>query len=72
MAPVIILFFLFPTLLVLLAATLGLRNSESRKTKGLNLPPGSMGWPLLGETIAFRRQHPCNSLGEYMEDRINK
>ncbi|URE34631.1 cytochrome P450 [Musa troglodytarum] len=72
MAPVIILFFLFPTLLVLLVAALSLRNSESRKSKGLNLPPGSMGWPLLGETIAFRRQHPCNSLGEYMEDRINK
>ncbi|KAJ8491733.1 hypothetical protein OPV22_013454 [Ensete ventricosum] len=72
MAPVIILFFLFPTLLVLLVAALSLRNSESRKTKCLNLPPGSMGWPLIGETIAFRRQHPCNSLGEYMEDRINK
>ncbi|KAG1348082.1 cytochrome P450 90B1-like [Cocos nucifera] len=31
-----------------------------------------MGWPLLGETIAFRKRHPCTCLGEYMEKRINK
>nr|ATN45453.1 steroid 22-alpha-hydroxylase [Paris polyphylla var. yunnanensis]UHB15511.1 cytochrome P450 [Paris polyphylla] len=73
MAPVVILFFLFPTLLVLVVAVLGLRGGDdSWKKRGLKVPPGSMGWPLLGETIAFRRLHPCTSLGEYMEEHVNK
>ncbi|KAG1341893.1 cytochrome P450 90B1-like [Cocos nucifera] len=72
MSPVVVLFFLFPTLLVLAVAALSLRNNENSKKRGLNIPPGSMGWPLLGETIAFRRLHPCTSLGEYMEERMRK
>ena len=74
MAPVVLLFFLFPTLLVLTVAVFGLRSGRdtSWKKKGLRVPPGNMGWPLLGETIAFRKLHPCTSLGPYMEEHIQK
>lgn len=77
MVPLMLVFFLLPTLLVLTVAALGLklRSSsvdEGYKKKGMNLPPGNMGWPLIGESLAFRRLHPCVSLGEYMEDHIRK
>ncbi|ONK76129.1 uncharacterized protein A4U43_C03F24240 [Asparagus officinalis] len=74
MAPVVLLFLLFPTLLVLTAAFLGLKlgHDNGWKKKGLKVPPGEMGWPLLGETIAFRRTHPCTSLGQYMEEHVQK
>ncbi|XP_038970431.1 cytochrome P450 90B1-like [Phoenix dactylifera] len=59
----------FPAVVAL--AAWGWKGTEKRYN-GLNIPPGSMGWPLLGETIAFRKSHLCTRLGEYMEKRINK
>ncbi|XP_019706382.1 cholesterol 16,22-dihydroxylase CYP90G4-like isoform X2 [Elaeis guineensis] len=70
-SPWLSLILLFFSALVALVTAWSLKGTEKRY-KGLNLPPGSMGWPLLGETIAFRKGHPCTRLGEYMEKRINK
>ncbi|XP_044470610.1 cytochrome P450 90B1-like isoform X2 [Mangifera indica] len=40
-----------------------------KKTR-FNLPPGKMGWPLIGETIAYYKRHSATSVGEFMENRM--
>ncbi|GFQ05728.1 beta-amyrin 28-oxidase [Phtheirospermum japonicum] len=42
------------------------------KTKGLNLPPGSYGWPILGETLEFIRTRNQGSPEKFIKDRIEK
>ncbi|KAG5062268.1 hypothetical protein AAZX31_02G054100 [Glycine max] len=41
-----------------------------RKKPKFNLPPGQMGWPLLGETIGYLNPYPAVTLGEFMENHI--
>ncbi|XP_028775597.1 cytochrome P450 90B1-like [Neltuma alba] len=41
-----------------------------RKQPKLNLPPGQMGWPLVGQTIGYLRPHPATTIGEFMEQHI--
>ncbi|XP_020229564.1 cytochrome P450 90B1 isoform X2 [Cajanus cajan] len=40
------------------------------KKPTLNLPPGQMGWPLLGETFGYLKPFSAVTLGEFMEKRI--
>nr|APU50918.1 cytochrome P450 90B1 [Fritillaria cirrhosa] len=65
---------LFLTFLILAITALIVRgnHNESSNTKGLKLPPGSMGWPVIGDTIPFRKEHKCISLGDYLEGRVQK
>nr|BCU09065.1 cytochrome P450 family 90 [Dioscorea japonica] len=73
MVALAIIFLLFPTLLIILGVLLSFRNGGNEPSKrGLNIPPGSMGWPFLGETIAFRKLHPSTTLGQYMEHRVQR
>ncbi|XP_051127318.1 cholesterol 22-monohydroxylase CYP90B51 [Andrographis paniculata] len=64
-----------------LAVTLGLTAMISvlifvirrrRKNRRPNLPPGSMGWPFLGETIAYLKPYPATTVGEFMERHISR
>ncbi|PIN24137.1 Cytochrome P450 CYP4/CYP19/CYP26 subfamily [Handroanthus impetiginosus] len=47
-------------------------NFLRRKQKSLNLPPGSMGWPFLGETIAYLKPYPATTIGKFMEEHISR
>nr|AJT59567.1 CYP90G1v2 [Veratrum californicum] len=74
MTPLVVLFFLFPTLLVLVVAAFGqlAGKDDGWRKRGLRLPPGTMGWPLVGETLSFGKIHPSTSIGDYLEEHIHK
>ncbi|XP_028121737.1 cytochrome P450 724B1-like isoform X1 [Camellia sinensis] len=36
------------------------------------VPKGSFGWPLLGETLAFLKPHPSNSVGNFLQDHCSR
>ncbi|GMY13227.1 cytochrome P450 724B1 isoform X1 [Fagus crenata] len=62
---------------IILALSLGLVLaflflSFSRKKEPPNLPPGNMGWPLLGETIGFFKPHKSNSIGSFLQERCSR
>ncbi|KAL9158541.1 hypothetical protein ABFS82_08G075900 [Erythranthe guttata] len=58
--------------LFLLCVSLIFLNLCKRKQKHLNLPPGSMGWPFLGETIAYLKPYTANTIGKFMEQHISR
>ncbi|KAK7823080.1 cytochrome p450 90a1 [Quercus suber] len=43
-----------------------------RKQDAPNLPPGHMGWPLLGETIGFLKPHKSNSIGSFLQQHCSR
>lgn len=61
-----ILFLLGLALLIIL-------NLYRRKQNySLNLPPGNMGWPFLGETIAYLKPYTATTIGKFMEEHISR
>ncbi|PKU67020.1 Cytochrome P450 90B1 [Dendrobium catenatum] len=42
------------------------------KRKHPNLPPGSRGFPLLGETFGYLKPHSATTIGKFMELHINR
>ncbi|XP_061345958.1 cholesterol 22-monohydroxylase CYP90B51-like isoform X1 [Gastrolobium bilobum] len=41
-----------------------------RKKPRLNLPPGKMGWPFLGETLGYLKPYSATTIGDFMEKHI--
>ncbi|KAL3630304.1 hypothetical protein CASFOL_023288 [Castilleja foliolosa] len=59
--------------LFLICLSLILFNLFRRKPNpAINLPPGNMGWPFLGETIAYLKPYPANTIGKFMEQHISR
>ncbi|KAJ0468041.1 putative cytochrome P450 [Helianthus annuus] len=47
------------------------KNQKTRRSK-INLPPGSFGWPFLGESLALLRAHWDGVPERFVEERIEK
>jgi steroid 22-alpha-hydroxylase len=62
--PSIVALFLF---LILIS-----RKKRQHQSRGLNLPPGNMGWPFLGETIGYLKPYCATSIGDFMEQHISR
>ncbi|CDP02030.1 unnamed protein product [Coffea canephora] len=43
-----------------------------RNQKSYHLPPGNMGWPLLGENIGYLKPYKATTIGKFMEEHISK
>ncbi|XP_059623668.1 cholesterol 22-monohydroxylase CYP90B51-like [Cornus florida] len=61
-----------PFLLPLILALIFIFHLMKRKKNSLNLPPGNMGWPFLGETIGYLKPYSATSIGEFMEQHISR
>ncbi|XP_031493957.1 cytochrome P450 90B1 isoform X1 [Nymphaea colorata] len=64
---------LLPWVLAVALAILILGLLDKRRGgKSRRLPPGSNGWPFLGETIAYLKPHVATSMGDFMEQHISR
>ncbi|KAH9300646.1 hypothetical protein KI387_012229, partial [Taxus chinensis] len=45
---------------------------KKKPSSGINLPPGSFGWPLLGESLEFLASQRDNACYDFMEKRVKK
>ncbi|XP_038705114.1 cytochrome P450 90B1-like isoform X2 [Tripterygium wilfordii] len=59
---------LLPSILALLLIFILVQRKQTR----LNLPPGNMGWPFLGETFGYLKPYSATSIGEFMENHISR
>lgn len=65
---------IFITSSVAVLVVLVILRSRSRKesSQNLNLPPGSFGWPFLGETLQFLRSNWEGKPGSFVKERMEK
>ncbi|CAI9758560.1 unnamed protein product [Fraxinus pennsylvanica] len=43
-----------------------------QKSTDLQLPKGNMGWPLVGETLAFLKPHKSNSISNFIQEHCSR
>ncbi|XP_061342379.1 cholesterol 22-monohydroxylase CYP90B51 isoform X4 [Gastrolobium bilobum] len=56
------------SILALLLIFLLIKRKQARPR--LNLPPGKMGWPFVGETIGYLKPYSATTIGDFMEQHI--
>ncbi|XVF13995.1 hypothetical protein REPUB_Repub09cG0018500 [Reevesia pubescens] len=68
------MFGLFPFLLSAFLVGLGIHLllHMFAKQEPANLPNGSMGWPLCGETLGFLKPHNSNSMGSFLQEHCSR
>ncbi|XP_057449392.1 cholesterol 22-monohydroxylase CYP90B51 [Lotus japonicus] len=59
-----------PSILALLLIFIFILIKRKQGKPKLNLPPGKMGWPFLGETISYLKPYSATTVGEFMEQHI--
>lgn len=42
------------------------------KSPDSQLPKGNMGWPLVGETLAFLKPHKSNSISNFLQEHCSR
>lgn len=55
-----------------LALVVILAHSLYEKEEQTNIPRGSVGWPVLGETLSFLKPHKSNTIGSFLEDHCSR
>ncbi|XP_043703932.1 cytochrome P450 724B1-like [Telopea speciosissima] len=48
------------------------RQQPNTKDDNSLLPHGNMGWPFLGETLAFLKPHKSNTVGKFLQERCSR
>ncbi|XP_030458599.1 beta-amyrin 28-monooxygenase-like isoform X2 [Syzygium oleosum] len=61
-----------PALALLLLALIFIRTKLKSRTSRPNLPPGSLGWPVLGASLELFRANRDGNPGKFVRDRIGK
>lgn len=64
------LLFILPSVIALVLIFNNVIMKSKQNT--LNLPPGNMGWPLIGETIGYLKPYSATTIGEFMEQHISR
>ncbi|KAF9587807.1 hypothetical protein IFM89_005682 [Coptis chinensis] len=64
--------FFFTAILLLLPVVFFLLNKATRRHSSDILPPGSLGIPIIGHSVAFNRARKANRIEKWIEDRANK
>ncbi|KAK6119199.1 hypothetical protein DH2020_047047 [Rehmannia glutinosa] len=72
MATDLIITAFFIALILVILAIILFKTKAKPQLKDLNLPPGSYGWPILGETIEFIRTRNDGSPEKFIGDRMKK
>lgn len=65
-----LLFFIPPTLFSLFFYLTLLKWRTATPKNRPNLPPGSRGWPFVGQTFAYLKPHSATSTGQFMNQHI--
>lgn len=66
--PMYVSYLLLALLFLLPAIMLAVRRKRSSRT----LPPGSMGFPIIGQSISLLRAMRANTADEWLQDRVRK
>lgn len=68
-------FFLYVSLLIstlFLILNLAKKRKHTTSSPLINLPPGNMGWPFIGETIGYLKPYSATTIGAFMEQHISR
>ncbi|KAK7406688.1 hypothetical protein VNO78_08318 [Psophocarpus tetragonolobus] len=63
-------FYSLSPILALLPIFIFILIKRKQSKPRLNLPPGNMGWPFLGETLGYLKPYSATTIGEFMEQHI--